>query len=325
MSITTTVIMRITPDDKGYFDKQCPKCRKCFKIKEDDYFDKFLDNKIFCVYCREMDDINRFITEGQKREFKKKCNAKLAIGLQNSLFGRFVDKKIRHEDGSFTEIEFDKEKNLSIINSPIGPLEEMERDLTCFSCGTRYNARGEVFFCPNCGELRPPKEIFDDSINVLIMTIDSFEQIKLNDEQLLGKDYAETRSISLIEGSLGKVVSAFQRFAKETFTSRSNKQVRPNDFQIVQKGSNLYKEEFGSGYDKWLNLNELEFMELMFQRRHILEHNSGIVDEKYLEKSKDSTYKTNQRVVVKPSEVKQLIDIIIRLSDGLKTIVEREV
>lgn len=60
-------------------------------------------------------------------------------------------------------------------------------------------------------------------------------------ENSYGKDKAESMCRSMIEGTLGDIVSAFQKYAEELYkhTNPDNK-VRVNDFQIIEKGSNLF-------------------------------------------------------------------------------------
>ena len=77
-------------------------------------------------------------------------------------------------------------------------------------------------------------------------------------------------------------------------------------------------EATGKGYEEWLAKQELERMNLLFQRRHIIEHNAGIVDEKYIEKSLDTTYLIGQRIIVRKEDAIELLRIIKKLSTGLK-------
>ena len=58
-------------------------------------------------------------------------------------------------------------------------------------------------------------------------------------------------------------------------------------------------------------------MILFFQRRHILEHNAGIVDGRYIEKSGDTSYSVGQRLVLKKNEVRELLAIVRKLCNGL--------
>ncbi|MGP4073709.1 hypothetical protein ACTWQB_14270 [Piscibacillus sp. B03] len=55
-----------------------------------------------------------------------------------------------------------------------------------------------------------------------------------------------------------------------------------------------------------------------------MEHNQGIIDEKYLQRSNDKTYKLGQRIICKRNEVEKLIEIIKRLSTGISTMVDNK-
>ena len=98
----------------------------------------------------------------------------------------------------------------------------------------------------------------------------------------------------------------------------SSKSVRVNDFQIIDKGNELFLEATGQGYSTWLTDDEVNTMNIMFQRRHVLEHNGGMVDIKYLEKSNDSTYNAGQRLVIHRKDAVELIEIVRKLGQGIK-------
>jgi hypothetical protein len=61
-------------------------------------------------------------------------------------------------------------------------------------------------------------------------------------------------------------------------------------------------------------------MNMMFQRRHLLEHNNGMVDQTYLDKSLDTSYSIGQRIVVKRPDANALLDVIRKLGNGLMEI-----
>ena len=116
------------------------------------------------------------------------------------------------------------------------------------------------------------------------------------------------------------MVSAFQKFACCRYEAVSGKSGRVNDFQMVERGSQLFKDEIGESYSDWLENEELEHMKVMFQRRHILEHNNGLVDQKYLDKSNDMTYTVGQRIVVKETDAYTLLEIVRKLGDALSMV-----
>ena len=61
-------------------------------------------------------------------------------------------------------------------------------------------------------------------------------------------------------------------------------------------------------------------MNMFFQRRHLIEHNNGMVDQKYVDKSGDNSYVIGQRLVVKESDAYALLAIIKKLAKGLMTL-----
>ena len=98
----------------------------------------------------------------------------------------------------------------------------------------------------------------------------------------------------------------------------SDKGARANDFQIVEKGSRLFDDVSGKGYRTWLSDKEIQEMNIKFQQRHLFEHNGGIIDEKYIQKSGDVSYKVGQRLVIHNDDVIQFVKLIKKLTDGLK-------
>jgi hypothetical protein len=131
----------------------------------------------------------------------------------------------------------------------------------------------------------------------------------------VGKDEAEITSRSLIESCISDGVVAFQKYCE----GRYEMFVKPpfNAFQRLKQGSELWERKVGSGYSDWLNAQELNELNILFQKRHILSHNEGIVDEAYISKSGDTTYKPGQRIVVSPKDVNKLAEILERLSGSI--------
>ena len=84
----------------------------------------------------------------------------------------------------------------------------------------------------------------------------------------------------------------------------------------------MFKDATRKGYEEWLSDKELHEMNMLFQRRHLIEHNNGMVDQKYIDKSGDNSYVVSQRLVVKESDALTLLAIIKKLSTGLSSIKE---
>ena len=133
-------------------------------------------------------------------------------------------------------------------------------------------------------------------------------------------DSAETMYRSLLESSIGDMISAFQKFASCRYEELSGRSARVNDFQIVDKGSSLFEEATGHKYNEWLTETELDCVKMMFQKRHLLEHNNGMVDQKDIDNSHDTKYTVGQRIVINEIDAYTLLKMLRKLSRGIMSI-----
>jgi hypothetical protein len=102
----------------------------------------------------------------------------------------------------------------------------------------------------------------------------------------------------------------------------SKSRVPFNAFQNLDVGNKLWAEILDVDCTDWLNESEYSRLNILFQRRHLLQHTEGIVDEKYLLKSSDTKYKVGQRIVVKESDVLELLDYIKTLTNQIRNRIE---
>ena len=58
-------------------------------------------------------------------------------------------------------------------------------------------------------------------------------------------------------------------------------------------------------------------MNVLFQKRHLFEHNNGMVDQQYLDKTGDTEYVVGQRLVMREADTKELIRLLKKLSKGI--------
>ena len=63
--------------------------------------------------------------------------------------------------------------------------------------------------------------------------------------------------------------------------------------------------------------NELDNLNVLFQRRHLFEHNNGMVDQQYLDKTQDAEYVVGQRLIMREADTRELIRLLKKLSKGL--------
>lgn len=106
--------------------------------------------------------------------------------------------------------------------------------------------------------------------------------------------------------------------AEALFGAASDKPIKRNTFQSIERGSLLWRKATGTGYADYLADDEMRELRLFFQQRHLLAHTQGIVDQNYLARSGDRRYALGQRIVVSDGDVCRCVDILDKLTAGMK-------
>ena len=311
----------IHSDEKGYFDRECPNenCLYTFKINMQDWKEKVSDDEVHCPMCGHIDTADKWWTQEQL-ESMQEIAASYAMSMITKELDKAFGKLARStRNNKFLKITYKPSKKITFQNNPIGQSEEWETDITCEKCGTRYSVIGSAYFCPCCGH-NSAVSAFNESTDSIEKMLKSLPEMKQLLTESYGRDKAETMCRGLLESSLGDIVSSFQKFASCHYDKLTGEISRVNDFQIIEKGSQLFKDAAGKGYEEWLSDKELHDMNMFFQRRHLIEHNNGMVDQKYVDKSGDNSYVIGQRLVVKESDAYALLAIIKKLAKGLMTL-----
>jgi uncharacterized Zn finger protein (UPF0148 family) len=317
------VSVPIEADEEGYLDKECPSesCRFNFKVKEEDWKELFKDEAVYCPLCRHEANADSWWTTEQVEQAKNQ-----AMKVLESRIGKALDTDAREFNrkqprDSFIKISMKVSgfKPYPLL-LPIPARELMERKTQCEKCGARYSVIGSAYFCPCCGH-NSAERTFDDSVEKILSKIQNTDIIRKAFAKIGKKDEGEVTIRSLIESALSDGVTAFQRLSEEIYSKMPSIPPAPfNVFQRIEDGSRLWKEACGKGYEDWLTPAEMNDLNLLFQKRHLLAHKDGIVDDKYIQKTGDTSYKVGQRIVIKDSDVRRLVELITKLAKEIRAI-----
>jgi len=319
--------MQVNLDDKGYYDRLCPKreCGGAFKVLFDDWRDKVREEKVFCPFCRHEAESTQWHTPAQREHIETAAVAK-ATEMLNEALGRASDRSRpeRIDAGLF---------NLTISSSytpkdipeviPATATAELRQEFKCEVCGCRYASLGASFFCPACGH-NSAKSCFDSTLETVRKTVHAVEVLRSTLEATADADTARDATRQLLEDQFGRLVGAFERLNEALFDSHPNAgqaQKKGNVFQRIGDGSQLWQQVSGKCYNDFLDSSEIERLKLLFQRRHILSHKQGFVDQAYIDKSQDNSYGIGQRLIVRDADVLELVDLIAKLASGLRSLV----
>lgn len=313
-----SVSVNIEADEKGYLDKQCPaeNCEFLFKVNDEDWKNIFTDEAVWCPMCRHEAPSKEWFTVEQVEHLKSEALTVVKGEINNALRSGAQKFNQRQPRNSFISMSMEVKGGVKrTYTLPAKAAEVMQLEIQCESCSSRFAVIGSAYFCPACG-VNSVVRTFDDSLRKIRAKKDSEDVVRSALTEALGRDEAELTCRSLRETCLTDGVTAFQKYCEGLYESYGKSPF--NAFQRIEDGSNLWRVALGDGYEKWLSSSELNELKIQYQKRHLLAHQEGIVDERYVKSSGDVSYKVGQRLVVATGDVEALLMLLGKLGQGLK-------
>lgn len=294
----------IPPDDKGYLGRECPECEQYFKITLGTGLTGD-DLPCHCPYCGHSAAQDQFFTNAQIEyaqsvvinkvtgafikdlktlEFNHRPRGAFGIGISMKVEGR--PQPIRH----YTEME-------------------LEEEVVCDCCTMRYTVFGTFAFCPDCGK-HNSLQILEKNLVLAQKQIDLAATV---DGELASQ---------LIADALENGVSAFDGFGREVCRVHCPKATDPAkataiSFQNLARADKSVLSIFGVNLSAALDSKEWAFACRCFQKRHLLAHKMGIVDDAYIKATGDVHVQVGRKVPISPNDVTLLLDHIKRLGASL--------
>jgi hypothetical protein len=308
----------IKTDKDGYLDRECPndECLFEFKVHGDDW-DLISDEKVTCPLCGFESKKDNWHTAMQIDEAKKEVFKHIEGRIGKAMIDDARQFNQSQPRDSFIRMSM----TVSGVKPytfmlPIPATEEMQLKIQCKSCNTRYAVIGSAFFCPCCGH-NSAEETFYNSISKIEAKIKNLPIIRSAVKQV-SKDEAELTCRSIIESSIQECVMSFQRFCEVKYKKQSPEtSLKLNAFQNLEIGEKLWQGLFNESYSDWLTEEEFSQLIILFQKRHLLSHTEGMVDEMYINHTKDNTYKIGQRIIIKEKDVQLFVKLIKKIADIL--------
>lgn len=303
-------------DEEGYFDRECPspECLFTFKVHEDDWRDKVRDEEVFCPFCGHTADSRKWLTQDQLEHAKKAASAHMRQRIGHAMKRDADSWNRRRPRNSFIRITLQVNNRPQPVLLPAAAAESMRLKITCPACSCRYAVIGIAFFCPACGH-NSAELLFGQSIVIIRNALDALPAVRAG---ISDRDTAGATARLIVESGLQNAVTAFQRYAEALYARRpSAPAARRNAFQNLAEGNARWRAAFGKQYSDHLDGGELAVLMRMFQQRHLLAHRQGLVDEDYLTRSGDTSYRIGQRVVVREAAVHECLLLIEKLAAGM--------
>jgi hypothetical protein len=287
----------MSSDEDGYFGRECPveACLGYFKVTPGTGIQG--PAPCHCPYCGHSGDNNTFWTQEQLEYARSFVLRQITDALHKDMKSMEFDHKpkgifgigisLKVTRGTPHPIKYYREK-------------ELETHVVCESCTLRYAIYGVFGWCPDCG--------IHNSLQILAKNFELAKK-ELALAQTVEKDLAD----HLIGDALENAVSAFDGFGRE-LSSQMGGEIR---FQNLPGARRNVQERFGFDLADGLTLEKWNDVCRVFQKRHLLAHKMGVIDDDYVQKASDPGAVTGRKVHISYEEVNSSIEIIEKLGRRL--------
>ncbi len=285
----------IPTDDKGMIGRECPQidCEGYFKIQPGT---GLVGENLpcHCPYCGHTAEVNDFLTKAQ------------ADYLKSALMHQVTDAMLK----DFKALEFNHRSHggfgvdvsLRVTGRPT-PIrhyqeQQLETEVVCDHCALRYAIYGVFGFCPDCA-IHNSLQILDKNFQLIAKML------------TLAESQESALAESLVENALEDCVSAFDAFGRETcrvFASKGADPARAGEirFQNIVGARDRVQQQFGVDFSASSNAADWTQVRQAFEKRHLLVHKLGVVDENYLQATGDSRALLGRKVPITAAEVAAL-------------------
>jgi len=317
-----SVPIPIEEDEKGYIDKQCPSesCEFIFKLHKDHLETVESNDNVFCPFCRHEAPSDSWYTIEQIEKGKEEAFKVAKNTFHNALKSGADKFNRRQKRNGFISMSMSVQGGIRHTQPiPIEAAEEMQLEIDCESCSAKFAVIGSAYFCPACGH-NSAIQTFSDSLRKIKAKKDNLEVVRSAIKESAGKDEAELTCRSILETCINDGVMAFQRYCEGIYAQYGEPPF--NAFQRLHQVDELWLKATEKGLNDWLDDEELKVLNVLYNKRHILSHNEGLVDDKYLSKSGDETYKEGQRIVVSQENIDVFVSLLEKMKSGIESAVE---
>jgi len=298
-------------DVDGMLGRECPapKCESYFKIQPGTGLTGE-DLPCHCPYCGHTEPPNKFFTKAQIEYAKSIALNQLTGALLRDMKSLEFDHPSRGEFGLGISMKVTGQP------TPIRHYREkkLETEVVCDQCTLRYMIYGVFGFCPDC-RVHNSFQILNKNLELV--------------EKLLAVAETQESQVAqhMVENALGGCVSAFDGFGRETCRVFASKAVKPEKaaeirFQNIVGARDRVMEQFGIDFAATASPTDWAHVFRAFQKRHLLAHKMGVVDDGYLSATGDSPSLLGRKVCIAAPEVRELVTKLQSLGGELFRLLE---
>ena len=300
----TSIAISIPEDENRFIGRECPKqdCEGYFKVQlGTGLTDEGLP--CHCAYCGHAAGHDHFWTKEQIEYAKSMALRRFSEAIHKDLKELEFDHRPRGVFGIGFSLKVERGQQ-----PPIHYYRErqLETEVVCANCTLRYSVYGVFAYCPDCGQHNSVQTL-EKSLEVVVKLL----QIATREEKALAE--------RLIENALEDCVSTFDGFGRELCRVHARRARNPAkaermNFQNLETARKGFLESFGIDLSEGIEQREWRAAVVAFQKRHLVAHRLGVVDQDYIDKSGDLHAVVGRKVVVDVDEVRRLAQTLSKLA-----------
>jgi len=301
-------------DEDGFVGRECPdeECQGYFKVT----FGTGLTDIDHCIcpYCGTKEGHDQFFTQEQIKYAESVAARAFEEAIYQDMKG--MEFEVKPPRGSMLGFGM----SLKVERGRRPPVHRyreklLETEMVCDRCTLRYAIYGVFGYCPDCGA--------HNSLDILEANLGLVgKMLGLAEEQ---EDRALART--LVENALEDCVSAFDGWGRATAEAFATKASEPSkakglSFQNIEKASRRVAGLFGFEFSSALGATEFDDAHRAFQKRHVVAHKMGVVDQAYVDSTGDITAIVGRKVVIRADDVRALLPALRKLSGAFVAYLE---
>ncbi|MBC7427661.1 MAG: hypothetical protein H7336_03555 [Bacteriovorax sp.] len=279
----------IASDVEGKFGHECPECKGYWRSSGPSAI-----KQTTCPYCGVLGDGFQFLTKGQRIYIERCC--------------QLIGEKLDSPESCEASISMDEVADSAgrDVEKPTFYYaeESQQKRFNCISCECYNDILGRFGYCSRCGKHNGLSELSEElnRIKQKIISSGEFENC--------------LREAVAIFDSVGRSYS--KQFAgRIPMTEKRTKEWERKLFHSLDGIAEALDNNFDIGLFKGFHPDDKQFIRKMFLRRHVYEHNGGVVDDRYIKESGDVSVRSGQAIRESSDVVNRTIALIEKMGKNL--------
>lgn len=283
------------PSDNGFIGRLCKAsdCGRYFKVSVDSIRDE-----MFCPYCGTRFSRDELLTRDQRDYFTAAATEeakKYVYDEIDKIFGKVARK---HKSSKYLHFDHKPIHYRKRLVQPKYKELQVDSELKCFECGFPFQVFGIFGYCPGCRSEN--LWIYDANFIIIKREISSSP----DPQRALRHAYSD-------------LVSTFEFFCQSKALMITSETER---FQILSNTRKFFKKHLGSDIFEGLSDDDSLTLRRVFQKRHLYEHNRGIINSKYIRMIPEDAKLLGAKAELSLDEIERAAEVLRHVLDNLNQV-----